>query len=138
MDCLIAVRRDAAGNAVCGLYESVAEANKVFGIAESGSGSGCVGSGAGTPTVWVDGVQLTGGTAVTRGTLHTALTVGDYHVLEFRGLDLSTWAASGFGLYTSYVLNGALGGILLFPGGNTAGRDQARSWLAAKVGVTLP
>ena len=138
MDCLIAVRRGAAGNAVCGLYESVAEANKVFGIAESGSGSGCVGSGAGTPTVWVDGVQLTGGTAVTRGTLHTALTVGDYHVLEFRGLDLSTWAASGFGLYTSYVLNGALGGILLFPGGNTAGRDAARAWLAAKVGVTLP
>ena len=138
MDCLIAVRRDSAGNAVCGLYESVAEANKVFGIAESGSGSGCVGSGAGTPTVWVDGVQLTGGTAVTRGTLHTALTVGDYHVLEFRGLDLSTWTASGFGLYTSYVLNGAQGGILLFPSStSTANRDAARTWLGAKVGLTL-
>ena len=138
MDCLIAVRRDSAGNAVCGLYESVAEANKVFGIAESGSGSGCVGSGAGTPTVWVDGVQLTGGTAVTRGTLHTALTVGEYHVLEFRGLDLSTWTASGFGLYTSYVLNGAQGGILLFPSSTpTADRDAARTWLGAKVGLTL-
>jgi hypothetical protein len=76
MDALIAVRRDSAANAVCGLYQSVAEANKVFGIAESGSGSGCVGSGAGTPTVLVDGTQLTGGTAVTRGTLHTALTPG--------------------------------------------------------------
>ena len=138
MDCMIAVRRDSPGNAVCGLYESVAEANKVFGIAESGSGSGCVGSGAGTPTVWVDGVQLTGGTAVTRGTLHTALTVGDYHVLEFRGLDLSTWTASGFGLYTSYVLNGAQGGILLFPSStSTANRDAARTWLGAKVGLTL-
>lgn len=138
MDCMIPVRRDSAAACVAGLYNGIADATKFFGMAESASGSGCVGSGAGTPTVWVDGVQLTGGTAVTRGTLHTALTVGDYHVLEFRGLDLSTWAASGFGLYTSYVLNGALGGILLFPGGNTAGRDQARSWLAAKVGVTLP
>jgi hypothetical protein len=138
MDCMIAVRRDSGANAVCGLYESVSDANKVFGIAESGSGSGCVGSGAGTPTVWVDGVQLTGGTAVTRGTLHTALTVGDYHVLEFRGLDLSTWTASGFGLYSSYVLNGAQGGILLFPSStSTADRDAARTWLGAKVGLTL-
>jgi hypothetical protein len=69
--------------------------------------------------------------------LHTALTVGDWHILELRGLDLSTWTAAGSGLYTSYVLNGAQGGILLFPGGNTAERDKARAWLAAKVGVTL-
>ncbi len=138
MDCLIAVRRDAAGNAVCGLYESVAEANKVFGIAESGSGSGCVGSGAGTPTVWVDGAQLTGGTAVTRGTLHTALSAGDWHILELRGLDLSTWTAAGAGPYTSYVLNGGRGGILLFPSSTpTADRDAARTWLGAKVGLTL-
>ena len=138
MDCLIAVRRDSGANAVCGLYESVSDANKVFGIAESGSGSGCVGSGAGTPTVWVDGVQLTGGTAVTRGTLHTALSAGDWHILELRGLDLSTWTAAGSGLYTSYVLNGAQGGILLFPSSTpTADRDAARTWLGAKVGLTL-
>ena len=138
MDCLIAVRRDSGANAVCGLYESVSDANKVFGIAESGSGSGCVGSGAGTPTVWVDGAQLTGGTAVTRGTLHTALSAGDWHILELRGLDLSTWTAAGSGLYTSYVLNGAQGGILLFPSSTpTADRDAARTWLGAKVGLTL-
>jgi hypothetical protein len=138
MDALIAVRRDSAANAVCGLYQSVAEANKVFGIAESGSGSGCVGSGAGTPTVLVDGTQLTGGTAVTRGTLHTALTPGDWHILEFRNLDLSTWTAVGFGLYTSYVLNGALGGIQLFASGQDANRDKARAAMAAYFGVTLP
>ena len=138
MDCMIAVRRDSGANAVCGLYESVSDANKVFGIAESGSGSGCVGSGAGTPTVWVDGAQLTGGTAVTRGTLHTALSAGDWHILELRGLDLSTWTAAGSGLYTSYVLNGAQGGILLFPSSTpTADRDAARTWLGAKVGLTL-
>ena len=137
MDCLIAVRRDSTANAVCGLYNAVADATKFFGMAESGSSSGCVGSGAGTPTVWVDGTQLTGGTAVTRGTLHTALTAGAWHILEFRNLDLSTWTKAGCGLYTSYVLKGALGDILLFASGQDANRDKARTEMAAYFGVTL-
>lgn len=137
MDCLIAVRRDSAASAVCGLYNAVADATKFFGMVESGSGSGCVGSGAGTPTVWVDGVQLTGGTAVTRGTLHTALTTGSWHVLEFRGLDLSAWTAAGLGLYTGYVLNGGHGGIRLCPALSDANRNAALTELAAKVGLTL-
>jgi hypothetical protein len=82
MDCMIVVRRDSAAACVAGLYNGIADATKFFGMAESGSGSGGVGSGAGTPTVWVDGTQLAGGTAVTRGTLHTALTVGDVHILS--------------------------------------------------------
>jgi hypothetical protein len=138
MDCMIVVRRDSAGACVAGLYNGVADATKFFGMAESGSGSGCVGSGAGTPTVWVDGTQLAGGTAVTRGTLHTALTVGDVHILEFRGLDLSTWASSGFGLYTSYLFTGPRGDILLYPSTDpTEDKDAARQWLADYYGVTL-
>ena len=139
MDCLIPVRRDSAASCVAGLYNGVADATKFFGMAESASGSGCVGSGAGTPTVWVDNTQLTGGTAVTRGTLHTALTVGDWHILEFRNLDLSTWTASGFGLYTSYVFPGPRGDILLYPSTtSTEDKDAARQWLADYYGVTLP
>ena len=139
MDCMIPVRRDSAAACVAGLYNGIADATKFFGMAESASGSGCVGSGAGTPTVWVDGVQLSGGTAVTRGTLHTALTVGDYHILEFRGLDLSTWTAAGFGLYTSYVFPGARGDILLYPStASTEDKDAARQYLADYYGVTLP
>jgi hypothetical protein len=139
MDCLIAVRRDSAAACVAGLYNGIADATKFFGMAESASGSGCVGSGAGTPTVWVDNAQLTGGTAVTRGTLHTALTVGDYHILEFRGLDLSTWTAAGFGLYTSYVFPGPRGDILLYPStASTEDKDAARQYLATYYGVTLP
>ena len=138
MDCLIALRRDSTSNTVVGLYNAVADATKYFGMAESGSSSGCVGSGAGTPTVWVDGVQLTGGTAVTRGTLHTALTAGAWHIVEFRGLDLSTWTAVGHGLYTSYVRNGALGKIELFASGQDSNRDKARARMAAYYGVTLP
>ena len=139
MDCLIPVRRDSAAACVAGLYNGIADATKFFGMAESASGSGCVGSGAGTPTVWVDGVQLSGGTAVTRGTLHTALTVGDWHILEFRGLDLSTWTAAGFGLYTSYLFNGPRGDIFLFPStASTEDKDAARQYLATYYGVTLP
>ena len=139
MDCMIPVRRDSAAACVAGLYNGIADATKFFGMAESASGSGCVGSGAGTPTVWVDGVQLSGGTAVTRGTLHTALTVGDWHILEFRGLDLSTWTAAGFGLYTSYVFPGARGDIMLYPStDSTADKDAARQYLADYYGVTLP
>ena len=139
MDCMIAVRRDSAASCVAGLYNGVADATKFFGMAESASGSGCVGSGAGTPTVWVDNTQLTGGTAVTRGTLHTALTVGDWHILEFRNLDLSTWTAAGFGLYTSYVFPGPRGDILLYPSTTpTEDKDAARQWLADYYGVTLP
>ena len=138
MDLQIPVRRDSAAACVAGLYNGIADATKFFGMAESASGSGCVGSGAGTPTVWVDNAQLTGGTAVTRGTLHTALTVGDYHILEFRGLDLSTWTAAGFGLYTSYVFPGARGDILLFPStASTEDKDAARQYLADYYGVTL-
>lgn len=139
MDCMIAVRRDSGANCVAGLYNGIADATKFFGMAESASGSDCVGSGAGTPTVWVDNTQLTGGTAVTRGTLHTALTVGDWHILEFRGLDLSTWTAAGFGLYTSYVFPGARGDILLYPStASTEDKDAARQYLADYYGVTLP
>mgnify|MGYP000741739415 CR=1 FL=1 len=139
MDCMIPVRRDSAAACVAGLYNGIADATKFFGMAESASGSGCVGSGAGTPTVWVDGVQLSGGTAVTRGTLHTALTVGDWHILEFRGLDLSAWTAAGFGLYTSYVFPGARGDIMLYPStDSTADKDAARQYLADYYGVTLP
>ena len=139
MDCMIAVRRDSAASCVAGLYNGIADATKFFGMAESASGSGCVGSGAGTPTVWVDNTQLTGGTAVTRGTLHTALTVGDWHILEFRNLDLSTWTAAGFGLYTSYVFPGPRGDIFLYPStASTTDKDAARQWLADYYGVTLP
>ena len=139
MDCMIPVRRDSVASCVAGLYNGVADATKFFGMAESASGSGCVGSGAGTPTVWVDNTQLTGGTAVTRGTLHTALTGGDWHILEFRNLDLSTWTAAGFGLYTSYLFPGPRGDILLYPStASTEDKDAARQWLADYYGVTLP
>jgi hypothetical protein len=138
MDCLIAVRRGAAAlPEIYGFYQ--ADNTKYFGVTSEYSPHGLSSfSGCGSPTVWVDGTQLPGGTAVDRGAMNDALTRGPWHILEFRGLDLSTWDSVCWGGYTAYCVNGTNGGILLFPGGNTAGRDAARAWLAAKVGVTLP
>jgi hypothetical protein len=70
----------------------------------------------GTPTVWVDGVQLAGGIATTRAALFAALTVADWHILEYRNLDLSSWVAIHYGnVFTGLNFNGALGDIMLYP-----------------------
>lgn len=137
MDCLIAVRRDSAANVIAGLY--IGGSPGYFGAAQAASGTDnsylC-----GTPQVWVDNQQLTGGGAVSMGTLHTALTPGECHILEFRDLDLSAWtAASVAGFGSGFNLNGAIGDILLYPStASTEDKDAARQWLADYYGVTLP
>ncbi len=134
MDCLIAVRRDSASQVVI-FYQTAG--GSAYVIASPGAGSGAF-QNAGSPTVWVDGTQLSGGTSVTAGTLHTALTPGAWHILECRGLDLSAWTAFGVGNWlNTYQLNGALGKIQLFAAGQDANRNQARAVMAAYFGVTL-
>jgi hypothetical protein len=63
-----------------------------------------------------------------------------WHILEFRGLDLSAWTAAGFGYYASgYSFTGARGDIFLYPStASTEDKDAARQWLADYYGVTLP
>ena len=137
MDCMIAVRRDSAADAIFGLYNTPG-AGKWFGAADSTYGGACFDA-CGAPTTWVDGVQLAGGTATTRATLNTALTPGGFHILEFRGLDLSAWTMLNYGGFgTGFRLNGALGQIELFASGQDANRDKARAQMAAYFGVTLP
>ena len=138
MDCMIAVRRDSAALVIAGLYETAGLGTRYTGYAEIGVSGPCF-AGAGAPTVWVDDVQLSGGTSVTAGTLHTALTVGDWHILEFRNLDLSAWTAAAFGRYTGGIFNGARGDIMLYPSTDpTEDKDAARQYLADYYGVTLP
>jgi len=101
MDCMIAVRRDSAAlSAIGGLYQ--ADQTKYFGVIgyTSGDTAGTYG-GCGTPTIFVDGVSV----ANTRGALFDALTVGDFHILEYRGLDLSAWVDAGWGAYPTYLLS---------------------------------
>ena len=130
MDCLIAVRRDSAA----ATYLISNTGSRGFFEWESG-GTSRPDVSAGTPTYYVDGVACT----ATRGALFTALTAGDWHILEARGLDLSTWTAFDVSKLASYCLNGARGDILLYPSTTpTADKDAARQWLADYYGVTLP
>lgn len=136
MDCMIAVRRDSAVPVIIGCNGTVI--NRWFG----GAGSGATADSAGSTTytsVLVDGATLSGGANVTAGTLHTALTVGAWHILEYRGLNLSLWTAFGAASYAGYLLNGARGDIMLYPStDSTEDKDAARQWLADYYGVTLP
>jgi hypothetical protein len=130
MDCMIAVRRDSAA----ATYLISDTASRGFFEWESGDTDRPDVS-AGTPTYYVDGVACT----ATRGALFTALTAGDWHILEARGLDLSTWLKVEVSSLVSYRLNGARGDILLFPStASTEDKDAARQYLADYYGVTLP
>jgi hypothetical protein len=137
MDCMIAVRRDSGANGSLGIY------NDESGSAFTGFTS-TVGYpaniGCGSPTTWVNNVQVAGGTSVTQDTLSAAVPVGEWCILELRNLDLSTWTGIGYARgYPGYRLNGARGDILIFPStASTEDKDAARQYLADKYGVTLP
>jgi len=140
MDLQIAVRRDSAS--------SVASLG-IYGNTGGGKFAGFINSGpyqanyeCGTPTTWVNGVQVAGGTSVTQDVLGAAVPVGEWCILEFKNLDLSGWTFVGFGAgYPGfgYLFNGARGDIFLFPStASTEDKDAARQWLADYYGVTLP
>lgn len=133
MDCMIVVRRDSAAAGV--LFGTVA--GKLIGYFESAGWGGSI-QGCGTPTVLVDGVQVAGGTGVTGGELHSALTVGNVHIFEAQNLDLSSWTALAFSEFSGYLFNGARGDIMLYPStASPADKAAARQWLADYYGVTL-
>ena len=134
MDCMIPVRRDSAVlPAIGGLYQ--ADQTKYFGVLGFTSGdTASTYGGCGTPTIFVDGVEVPN----ERGALFNAMTVGDFHILEYRGLDLSAWVNAAWGAYPTYLFNGARGDIMLFPStASTEDKDAARQYLADKYGVTL-
>jgi hypothetical protein len=136
MDCMIPVRRDSRSlPALCALYQ--VDQTKYFGVVgEYSGGTEPTYSGCGTPTIFVDNVSV----ANERGDLYDAIGVGEWHILEHRGLDLSAWVNTAFGYYSGgYQLNGARGDIMLYPStASTEDKDKARQYLADKYGVTLP
>ena len=136
MDCMIAVRRasDTPQYGVVGLQNQIQ--GVCFGVYAVGVGDPCC-FGCGSPTVWVNKVQLP---SATRGELYTALPVGEWHIVEFRGLDLSAWTALTSGMWGGGIaFNGPRGDILLYPStASTTDKDKARQYLADKYGVTLP
>ena len=138
MDCMIAVRRDSSANTTLGLNQTNGGI-PVFGFCAASVGD-VTSFGCGTPTVWVDNVQLTGGTLVTQDTLHNAVTVGDWHIVEYRNLDMSSFTQARFGsAYPGHLFTGPRGDIMFYPStASTEDKDAARQWLADYYGVTLP
>ena len=132
MDCLMAVRRDSAAYMACGLAHNWP--TSYFGYA----GPWHIVDGCGSPAVLVNGLAVPALGGYTGIDLKAVLTPGTWHIIEFRGLNLSAWTSLKADADPGVRLNGALGGIQLFASGQDANRDKARAAMAAYFGVTLP
>jgi hypothetical protein len=82
---------------------------------------------------FVDGAAV----ANTAIALNGALTVGAWHIVEIRNLDLSAAAVLAFANFGGVPLNGSLGEILLCETPSAAVLTQMRQYLAAQYSVVL-
>jgi hypothetical protein len=136
MDFFCVVRRESAA---AGVLCSKTTTAGYFGYFESGSAATSSQAGQNiNGTYTVDGVEIPGGVGATAGQLHTALSVGAWHVLEIRNLDLSAFTQLLVSLFSGYNLNGSLGDVVLCPAQTDAVRAKIRRDLARRFGVTLP
>ena len=129
-----AIKRTAGGDTI---PFSMNSGTGFFGYMASGSASAATGAAAGTPTYLVDRVPVTGGAAVTAGSLHTAVTAGAWHILRVSGLDLSAWTAFRLSLYTAQMFGGNIGGVIACPYVSERRCDQNDRWLGREVGLYL-
>lgn len=135
MDCFIAFRRNSSTSMI--IFTRVPAGGDYFGTIVDGDGNGSS-SGVGFPTYAVNGVDVNGGAiSATRGQIAAAIPVGAWVVLEVRNLDLSIWLQFCTSTYPSFEFNGDIGGIILCPAQTTEKRNQIRTYLGAKVGLTL-
>lgn len=136
MDCFVAVRRNAAAKFMIG--SGTTSGAKWFAVVESGSAGAADDSVGIIATYTVDGAPINGGLPlVTRGQLEAALPISGWHVIEVRNLKLSTWSSLYFSGFSGFPLNGDIGGIVLCTAQSTGNRNLIRTYLGAKVGLTL-
>ena len=136
MDCFVAVRRNAAAKFMIG--SGTTSGAKWFAVVESGSAGAADDSIGIIATYTVDGAPINGGLPlVTRGQLEAALPISGWHVIEVRNLNLSTWSSLYFSGFSGFPLNGDIGGIVLCTAQSTGNRNLIRTYLGAKVGLTL-
>lgn len=92
-------------------------------------------SGAGTPSaVRVNGAALSDMLAQR---VYTALSGTGWKILEYNNVNLSTWGTFDWGFYDNlYALQAGVGGIIVKPA-VSGERSALRTWLGAKVGLTL-
>jgi hypothetical protein len=135
MDLFVAIKRNSAG---AGVTFSDAAAGVVVGAFNSAGGAnGAISGTLGTPTIWVNNSQLAGGTAVLQTTLDAALPNGTWKVLEMRNVNLSSITGLRVGLFVGVQLNADVGGVIVSPAQSAAMRNKLRTWLGAKVGLSL-
>jgi hypothetical protein len=135
MDCFMVVKRNAATGIVTG-FRAAASAN-YFGAAASG-GAGVAHANSGTPTLWVNGTQVPGGTGTTEDQLNTAMPVGQWLVVEAHNLDLSAYVSMGQGYYAAgYPGNANFGQSILCPAQTDAVHAKIRTYLGATVGLSI-
>lgn len=131
MDCFVAIKRSTSVGSVL-MADGVAGAH-FFGSYNPSAGVTTTGVGASFSN-WVNGVSVPDD----RTQLNTALTVGTWKVLEVRDLDLSALTKIGLSLYGSSLFVAAdIGGVILCPAQSSATRAKLRTWLGAKVGLSL-
>lgn len=133
MDFFMAVKRTSTANNIF-LYGT--NSGVFAGTVQSGSTSS-PDANAGTPTYYVDGTLVS---PTQRGALHTALGSGAWHVLEIRNVSassISNGTSLGWCDYSGFKASAYIGGIVLANALSSANRSNLRTWLGAKVGLTI-
>ena len=132
MDCFIAVRRSSAAFALL-----LADSNLAFFACLGPGDSGPTNVNAGSPSYVVNGLLVNSGAAITRDQLAAAMPVGAWLILEIRNLNLSGFLSFGTSSYPGLPARADIAQIVLAPAGDAAQRQRIRTYLGAKVGLTL-
>ena len=137
MDVFVLMRRNSSAG-FCLLAPS--DNSVAYGFALDGNANGAIQDGGYVNgRAWVNGVELTGGAAVTADQLHDALPVGKWHVVELHNVKMDTLTnlrIGGAGI--GFPLNGVIAEVILAPAQSAEERTKVREYLAAKAGITLP
>jgi hypothetical protein len=134
MDVFLALKRTSAAGV--SIYNTPGVAPYLF-YFQNGIGALTNNSVGAAWTTYANGVQFGGTGTTTAGDLFTAIPSATWKVLEARNVDLSAWTALAFNGYTTVLSSADIGGVIICPAQSTAMRNSLRTWLGAKVGLTL-
>jgi hypothetical protein len=136
MTLMVPIRRESAADFI--LASKTITSDPTIAVCVAGSGLTATTACGATVTHTVDGVAVPGGFATTRAQLNTAITVGSWHILEIKNLDLSTFTSLTVGkCWAGYYFNGGIGEILLCETPSAAVLTQMRQYLASQYSITL-
>lgn len=133
MDILVAAMRTTDANFI--LFSSAATGGKYVGFVSTAITAAADNSG--TPTTWINGVQVPGGTATTAAQLKAAWPLGVWVILELRNVDMSLWAGFFTSMQAGLFAPVNVGEVLVVPSFSIADRNFARTEMGKTVGLVL-